>query len=42
MENSCLGNCEIAELLMRSAEKVGVRLDQVVNREGKKNGSMSE
>lgn len=32
----CLGNCEIAELLMRSAEKVGVRLDQVVNREGKR------
>jgi ankyrin repeat protein len=38
--NTCLhyvaitGNCEIAELLMRSAEKTGIRLDQYVNREG--------
>lgn len=28
------GNCEIVELLMRSAEKLGVHLDQYVNREG--------
>lgn len=35
--NRCasLGNCEIAELVMRSAEKIGIRLDQVTNREGK-------
>ena len=29
------GNCEIAELLIRSAEKLDIRLDQYVNREGK-------
>jgi len=39
--NTCLhyvaitGNCEIAELLIKSAEKLGIRLDQYVNREGK-------
>jgi ankyrin repeat protein len=39
--NTCLhyvaitGNCEIAELLIRSAEKLGIHLDQYVNREGK-------
>lgn len=30
----CQGNSTIAELLMRSAEKAGVRLDQYTNREG--------
>ncbi|UJR15515.1 hypothetical protein I4U23_002455 [Adineta vaga] len=29
-----IGNCEIAELLMRIADKMNVRLDQCVNREG--------
>ena len=29
-----LGNYEIAELLMRSAERMSIRLDQYVNREG--------
>jgi hypothetical protein len=29
-----LGNCEIAELLIQSAEKMGIRLDQYLNREG--------
>jgi len=39
--NTCLhyvaitGNCEIAELLIKSAEKMGIRLDQYVNRAGK-------
>ncbi|CAF5173476.1 unnamed protein product, partial [Rotaria magnacalcarata] len=38
--NTCLhyaaitGNCGIAELIIRSAEKFGIRLDQYVNREG--------
>ncbi|CAF3321550.1 unnamed protein product [Rotaria socialis] len=38
--NTCLhyaaitGNCDIAELIIRSAEKFGIRLDQYVNREG--------
>ncbi len=39
--NTCLhyvaitGNCEIAEFLIKSAEKMGVRLDQYLNREGR-------
>lgn len=28
------GNCEIADLLMRAAEKINLRLDQIANREG--------
>ena len=28
------GNCEIADLLMRAAERINLRLDQVVNRDG--------
>ena len=38
--NTCLhyaaitGNCEIAELIIRAAEKLNIRLDQYVNREG--------
>ncbi|CAF1999283.1 unnamed protein product [Rotaria magnacalcarata] len=31
---ACKGNCGIAELIIRSAEKFGIRLDQYVNREG--------
>jgi ankyrin repeat protein len=39
--NTCLhyvaitGNCEIAELLIQSSEKMGIHLDQYINREGK-------
>jgi len=39
--NTCLhyvaitGNCEIAELLIKTAEKLHIRLDQYVNRDGK-------
>jgi ankyrin repeat protein len=39
--NTCLhyvaiaGNCEIAELLIKSAEKMNIYLDQYVNRDGK-------
>jgi ankyrin repeat protein len=39
--NTCLhyvaitGNCEIAELLIKTAEKINIRLDQYINREGK-------
>lgn len=38
--NTCLhyvaitGNCEIADLLMNAAEKMNLRLDRYVNREG--------
>ena len=32
---TCQGNCDIAELLMKSAERIGIRLDRYVNREGK-------
>ncbi len=39
--NTCLhyvaitGNCEIAELLIKTAEKINIRLDQYLDREGK-------
>lgn len=39
--NTCLhyaaitGNCEIADLLIRSADKLGIRLDQLINRDGR-------
>lgn len=39
--NTCLhyvaitGNCEIAELLIKTAEKLHIRLDQYLNRDGR-------
>jgi ankyrin repeat protein len=40
--NTCLhyvaitGNCEIAELLIKTAEKLNIRLDQYLNRQSKR------